>query len=83
MKYAKVEQVSKSKDNKKEIEDTKEKIKLLEEQNNKLKDELDSLWLMMDELHKADVRNWTHLLKQLKQDVLTKPLMTTKNKAEC
>ena len=75
--------MSKSKDNKKEIEDTKEKIKLLEEQNNKLKDELDSLWLMMDELHKADVRNWTHLLKQLKQDVLTKPLMTTKNKAEC
>ena len=83
MKYAKVEQMSKSKDLKEKFQDTKEKIKILEKENDKLKDELDSLWLMMDELHKADVRNWTHLMKQLKKDVLTKSLMVTRNKAEC
>ena len=75
--------MSKSKDLKEKFQDTKEKIKILEKENDKLKDELDSLWLMMDELHKADVRNWTHLMKQLKKDVLTKSLMVTKNKAEC
>ena len=83
MKYVKVEQMSKSKDLKEKFQDTKEKIKILEKENNKLKDELDSLWLMMDELHKADIRNWTHLMKQLKNDVLTKSLMVTRNKAEC
>ena len=65
------------------IEDTKEMIKKLKNENNKLKDELDSLWLMMDEMQKADIKNWTHLMRQLKKDVLTKSLMVTKNKAEC
>ena len=75
--------MSKSKDLKEKFQDTKEKIKILEKENDKLKDELDSLWLMMNELHKADVRNWTHLMKQLKNDVLAKSLMVTRNKAEC
>ena len=79
MKSAKVVQVSK----KDKFEDTKEKIKQLKEENIKLKDELDSLWLMMDEMQKADIKNWTHLMKQLEKDMLTKSLMTTKNKAEC
>jgi|TARA_R110002020_G_scaffold23716_3_gene78813 hypothetical protein len=79
MKYAKVEQVSK----KDKIEDTKELIEKLEKENNKLKDELDSLWLMMDEMQKADIKNWSHLMEELKKDVLTKSLMTTKKKAEC
>tara|TARA_R100000008_G_C3474249_1_gene110557 strand:+ start:95 stop:310 length:216 start_codon:yes stop_codon:yes gene_type:complete len=65
------------------FQDTKEKIKQLKEENIKLKDELDSLWLMMDEMQKADIKNWTHLMKQLKKDVLAKSLMVTKNKAEC
>jgi Asp-tRNA(Asn)/Glu-tRNA(Gln) amidotransferase C subunit len=79
MKYAKVDQVSK----KDKIEDTKVLIKKLEEENNKLKDELDSLWLMMDEMQKADIKNWTHLMEDLRKDVLTKSLMTTKKKADC
>ncbi len=79
MKSAKVVQVSK----KDKFQDTKEKIKQLKEENIKLKDELDSLWLMMDEMQKADIKNWTHLMKQLKKDVLAKSLMVTKNKAEC
>ena len=79
MKSAKVVQVSK----KDKFQDTKEKIKQLKEENIKLKDELDSLWLMMDEMQKADIKNWTHLMKQLEKDMLAKSLMTTKNKAEC
>ena len=76
MKYVKAEQVSESKD-------LKDQIKLLKEENDKLKDELDSLWLMMDEMQKADIKNWTHLMEQLKKEILTKSLMVTKNKAEC
>jgi hypothetical protein len=79
MKYAKADQVNK----KDKIEDTKELIEKLNEENNKLKDELDSLWLMMDEMQKADIKNWTHLMEELRKDVLTKSLMTTKEKAEC
>tara|TARA_B100001250_G_C19057810_1_gene468683 strand:- start:110 stop:325 length:216 start_codon:yes stop_codon:yes gene_type:complete len=65
------------------FEDTKELIEKLEKENNKLKDELDSLWLMMDEMQKADIKNWTHLMEDLKKDVLAKSLMTTKKKADC
>ena len=79
MKYVKADQVSK----KDKIEDTKELIKKLNEENNKLKDELDSLWLMMDEMQKADIKNWAHLMEELRKDVLTKSLMTAKKKAEC
>tara|TARA_R110000824_G_scaffold49483_12_gene138844 strand:- start:2226 stop:2465 length:240 start_codon:yes stop_codon:yes gene_type:complete len=79
MKYAKADQVNK----KDKVEDTKELIEKLNEENNKLKDELDSLWLMMDEMQKADIKNWTHLMEELRKDVLTKSLMTTKEKAEC
>jgi hypothetical protein len=74
-----VDQVSK----KDKFEDTKELIEKLEKENNKLKDELDSLWLMMDEMQKADIKNWTHLMEDLKKDVLAKSLMTTKKKADC
>lgn len=79
MKYAKVEQVSREE----KFKDAKEKISQLREENKKLKDELDSLWLMMDEMKKSDIKNWSHLMKQLKEEVLAKSLMTTNNKAEC
>ena len=65
------------------FKDAKEKISQLREENKKLKDELDSLWLMMDEMKKSDIKNWSHLMKQLKEEVLAKSLMTTNNKAEC
>ena len=66
-----------------ESRDLKDQIKLLKKENDKLKDELDSLWLMMDEMQKSDIKNWTHLMKQLKKEILTRSLMVTKNKAEC
>jgi len=66
-----------------EIEETKKKVKKLREQNSKLKDEVKSLWSMMDELHEADVKNWGHLLKELEKKEITAKLMTTTKKADC
>jgi len=66
-----------------EIEETKKKIKKLREQNLKLKDEVKSLWSMMDELHEADIKNWAHLIKELEKKEITAQLMTTTKKAEC
>ena len=43
-----------------------ELIKDLREENKLLKDENDSLWFLLDELKEADIKNWTHLLNQLK-----------------
>ena len=67
----------------KHIEDTKEKIEVLKESNVKLKDELDSLWSLMDELKEADIKNYSHLIKQLQQEYIEKSLMTTNKKADC
>ena len=79
MKYAKVEQVSREE----KFKDAKEKISQLREENKKLKDELDSLWLMMDEMKKSDIKNWSHLMKDLSQSAITKSLMVTNKKADC
>ena len=67
----------------KEIEKLEELIKKAKEENVKLKDEVESLWAMMDEMTKADIENWAHLVKELEQDVLTRSLMITKKKADC
>jgi len=74
----------------KKIEDLEEEIEKLEElinkakkENVKLKDEVESLWAMMDEMTAADIENWSHLVKELEQDVLTRSLMITKKKADC
>ncbi len=67
----------------------KEEIDLLVEENkdlimkNKnLQDEVNSLWAMMDEMTKSDIENWSHLLKELKADVITRSLMVTKKVAK-
>jgi len=67
----------------------KEEIDLLVEENkdlimkNKnLQDEINSLWAMMDEMTKSDIENWSHLLKELKADVITRSLMVTKKVAK-
>jgi hypothetical protein len=60
----------------------KEKIELLKKQNEKLQDEVDSLWAMMDEMTKSDIENWSHLMEELKADVISKSLMITKKVAD-
>jgi predicted nuclease with TOPRIM domain len=66
----------------KQIEKIEKERDKFEELNKNLQDEVDSLWAMMDEITKSDIKNWTHLLDQLKTETITKALMVTKNKAE-
>ncbi len=48
--------------------------------NETLRDENESLWLMLDEIKKADVEEHTHLLKELELQVKLKSLMYTTKK---
>ena len=68
---------------KEQIKETEENLKIVQESNDKLQDELESLWSMMDELKEADIKNYTHLVKQLQNDIVNKSLMTTTKKADC
>jgi len=51
--------------------------------NIKLRDEIESLWMMMDEMTKTDTKNWSGVMEDLKLDIATRTLMVTKKKAEC
>ena len=66
----------------KELEKLEEELERLKAENKKLRDEVESLWAMMDEMTKADIKNWSHLVKDLEKDVLVRSLMITKKKAD-
>tara|TARA_R110000765_G_scaffold225615_1_gene329624 strand:+ start:145 stop:396 length:252 start_codon:yes stop_codon:yes gene_type:complete len=51
--------------------------------NADMRDEINSLWLMMDEMTKSDIENWSGILEDLKENVVVSALMVTKKKAEC
>ena len=58
--------------------DKNELIKEIEElrkQNKTLEDELESLWLMLDELSESDIANWSHMLDQLEVEIAQKTLI--------
>ena len=65
-----------------ELKKAENKINELNKANDKLQDEVDSLWAMMDEMTKSDIENWTHLLDQLEADTAERALMVTKKKAD-
>jgi predicted nucleic acid-binding Zn-ribbon protein len=67
----------------KEIENLEILIKKAKKENVLLKDEVDSLWAMMDEITKSDIENFSHILEELKADVVTRALMVTKKVADC
>jgi len=67
----------------KEIEKLEKLIEKAKKENAELKDEVDSLWGMMDEITKSDIENFSHILEELKADVITKALMVTKKVADC
>jgi predicted nuclease with TOPRIM domain len=69
-------------DLKNENEKLKIKIKKLEEEKEKLIDEVESLWMMMDEITSTDIKSWSHLMGSLETDVLTRALIITKKKAD-
>tara|TARA_Y100000034_G_C6750163_1_gene333377 strand:- start:546 stop:797 length:252 start_codon:yes stop_codon:yes gene_type:complete len=83
MRFAKVEQMKTIDELKKEISKLEELIKETKKENTELKDEVDSLWAMMDEITKSDIENFSHILEELKADVITKALMVTKKIADC
>jgi len=72
------------------IEDLKEEIhELVEEnknlvvKNENLQDEVSSLWAMMDEITKSDIENFSHILDEIKADVITRALMVSKKIVDC
>ena len=72
------------------IEDLKEEIyelakenKNLIMKNENLQDEVDSLWAMMDEITKSDIENFSHILDEIRADVITRTLMISKKKVDC
>jgi regulator of replication initiation timing len=67
---------------KEEVEDLLDENKEMMLENTKLQDEADSLWSMMDEMTEADIKNYSHLLKDVKSDILTRTLMITTKKAD-
>ena len=83
MKFVKGTQMKTVDELEKEIENLKELIKKAKKENTKLKDEVNSLWAMMDEITKSDIENFSHILEELKADVITKALMVTKKVADC
>ena len=83
MKYVKVEQMSKIDELEEEIKKLDKLIEKAKKENAELKDEVDSLWSMMDEITKSDIENFSHILEELKADVITKALMVTKKVADC
>ena len=66
------------------IKDQKDKlIEKLREENQQLRDEVESLWFMLDEMTKTDVENWSSIFEKLDMDVASRALMVTKKKADC
>jgi len=64
-------------------DNTKQQLEKLREENKQLKDEVDSLWMMLDEMTKTDIDNWSSILEELQLDVATRALMVSKKKADC
>ena len=58
-------------------------ISELQRENQQLKDEVDSLWMMLDEMTKTDIANWSSILEELQLDVASRALMVTKKKVDC
>jgi len=65
-----------------EIQELLSKNSKLELEAKSLRDEVNSLWAMMDEMTKSDIENWSHLLNEIKADVITRALMVSKIKGE-
>ena len=65
-----------------EIKNFEQQIKKIELEKEKLQDEVDSLWAMMDEMTKSDIENWAHLIKDLERDTAVRALMITKKIAD-
>lgn len=50
-------------------------VERLREQRDDLKDETQSLWMMLDELTESDIANWSHMLDQLEVKIAQESLV--------
>jgi len=66
-----------------EIHELTKENKELTLKNEDLQDEVNSLWAMMDEITKSDIENFSHILDEIKADVITRALMVSKKKVDC
>ena len=57
-------------------------IKELKEENARLKDEISSLWLILDEMAASDIEHYKNLMDELIREKTAQMLMTTTKKAE-
>jgi|6_EtaG_2_1085325.scaffolds.fasta_scaffold162325_2 archaellum component FlaC len=84
MKFAKEKKMDELlKELKEQINKAEKELKKVTKENIKLKDEVGSLWDLLDELEESDVKNWTHLLDKIEKDAILKNLMTTTKKVDC
>ena len=84
MKFVKEKQMSKEHEElRRQIEKTKIDLEKQRKENIKLKDEVESLWGLLDEMHASDVKNWSHLLEKIEEDAILKQLMTTTKTVDC
>jgi len=68
---------------KEQINKTEKDLNKVKKENIKLKDELDSVWGMLDEIAESDIENYNHLLEKIENDAILKKLMTTTKKVDC
>ena len=47
-----------------QMKKTEEDLKKVVSENAKLKDEVDSLWGLLDEINESDIENYSHLLEK-------------------
>ena len=66
-----------------QMKKTEESLKEVVDENAKLKDEVDSLWGLLDDINESDIENYSHLLEKVQQDAILNKLMTTTKKADC
>ena len=66
-----------------QMKKTEEDLKKVVSENAKLKDEVDSLWGLLDEINQSDIENYSHLLEKIEKDAILNKLMTTTKKADC
>ena len=64
-----------------QIEKTKRDLEKQRKENIKLKDEVESLWGLLDEMHASDVKNWSHLLEKIEEDDDVQNVYHTMNEA--
>ena len=55
----------------------------LYDENLRLKDEVTSLWAMLDEITESDKAAWLKILEELDSDTLAKGMMISKKKVDC